>query len=98
MQYANDKYFLQCLQREVDRARRKHPTNFDLFSALVEEIGEVARALQDNDIDNLIDELIQVACVAMRLTTEGDLQHKPCREAARRFAERHIEEIASYDK
>lgn len=35
------------------------------LSALVEEIGEVARALHDGDLENLAVELVQVAAVAV---------------------------------
>ena len=35
------------------------------LAALVEEIGEVARALHDADFDNLAEELVQVAAVAV---------------------------------
>jgi NTP pyrophosphatase (non-canonical NTP hydrolase) len=94
MEYANDKYFHTLLQREVQRARSKHPINFDLFIALVEEIGEVARAIQEHDTANLLEELVQVACVAMRLATEGDMQHRPARDAARLLAEKNIKENA----
>ena len=36
-----------------------------MLAALVEEVGEVARAILDSDDDNLITELIQVAAVAV---------------------------------
>jgi NTP pyrophosphatase (non-canonical NTP hydrolase) len=97
MEFANDKYFHTLLQREVQRARNKHPMNFNLFTALVEEIGEVARALQEEDVENLLEELVQVACVAMRLATEGDMQHRAARDAARLLSAKHIQESAAND-
>lgn len=94
MEYANDKYFLARLQREVQWARSKHPTNYNLFAALVEEVGEVAKALQDGDEENLITELLQVACVALRLTTEGDPSHPTSRQAALLFSKQNISDLA----
>jgi NTP pyrophosphatase (non-canonical NTP hydrolase) len=43
-------------------------------TVLVEEVGEVAHAILENDIDNLREELIQVAavCVAWLETLEDD--------------------------
>jgi NTP pyrophosphatase (non-canonical NTP hydrolase) len=38
----------------------------DYLSILIEEIGEVAKAIQSNDIDNLKEELIQSAAVIIR--------------------------------
>jgi hypothetical protein len=35
------------------------------LAALVEEVGEVARALHDGDFENLREELVQVAAVAV---------------------------------
>lgn len=39
--------------------------DFDRITMLVEEIGEVARALQTNDIHNLREELVQVAAICV---------------------------------
>lgn len=40
-------------------------SNQEALTILVEEVGEVARALQEKDVENLKDELIQVAAVAV---------------------------------
>lgn len=62
-----------ALRWEVDRARAKFPKNDLLFTALVEEVGELAQAyLQRKPIDEIRKEALQIACVAMRIFEEGD--------------------------
>lgn len=55
---------------DIERARqnRLHPTFSWAFrmSVLTEEVGEVARAINEHDAKNLREELIQVAAVAVR--------------------------------
>lgn len=46
------------------------------MTVLTEEVGEVARAIQADDIDNIEEELVQVAAVAVRWLEEI---HKKCR-------------------
>lgn len=59
--------------RELDRARKKFPDNAKLLGALMEEVGEVARAmLQGASREEIYKECIQVACVAVRIAEEGD--------------------------
>ncbi len=56
------------VEREADRIIRKYPepeTREHLLSVLVEEVGEVARAVNDGKQDNYRDELVQVAAVAI---------------------------------
>jgi NTP pyrophosphatase (non-canonical NTP hydrolase) len=67
-----DTDFLLDLSSEVARARNKFPTNDLLFAALVEEVGEVAKALQDETRERVYEELVQVAAMALRLAVEGD--------------------------
>jgi NTP pyrophosphatase (non-canonical NTP hydrolase) len=67
-----DAVFVHMVQEEVSRARKKFPTNKHLVVALVEEVGEVAKALQDETREQLIAELVQVAAMALRLAVEGD--------------------------
>lgn len=64
--------FVALVLNEVEFARRKFPSNKVLFAALVEEVGEVAKALQDETRERLISELVQVAAMALRLAVEGD--------------------------
>jgi NTP pyrophosphatase (non-canonical NTP hydrolase) len=56
---------LKKLVHEIDRAKKIHPK--PTMMALVEEVGEVAKAAQEEGPDRLCEELLQVACVAIRL-------------------------------
>jgi NTP pyrophosphatase (non-canonical NTP hydrolase) len=56
---------------EVQRARKKFPSNEHLTVALMEEAGEVAKA-QLERAANLREECVQSACVAARIAIEGD--------------------------
>lgn len=59
------------LKSEIDRAVTKFPSNKHLLAALMEEVGELAKALLEGDEEYYL-EAIQVACVAIRIATEGD--------------------------
>lgn len=62
----------QPLADELTRARIKFPSNQYMFAALAEEIGEMAEAwLKEGDTPHARKEALQVACVAMRIYTEG---------------------------
>lgn len=64
---------LHDLTCEVMRARRKFPSNRHMLAALIEEVGETAKALMEKEgRDRIRAEALQVACVAMRLYEEGD--------------------------
>lgn len=68
------------LRAEIARARGKHPGNKHRFAALVEEVGEVARALHDGEPwGRVIEESLHVACAAVRLAAEGDPEFEPRR-------------------
>jgi hypothetical protein len=68
-----DLEFVGELIQEVERARTKHPGGKHLTVALMEEVGELAKALLENEgSDRVREEAIQVACVALRIATEGD--------------------------
>jgi len=58
--------------REINRVREKFPANDLLMVALTEEVGELAKALLDETPERIYKEAIQVACVALRIATEGD--------------------------
>lgn len=61
------------VDEEVQRARTKFPGNRLLLAALMEEVGELARAyLQREGHERVRKEAIQVACVALRIAEEGD--------------------------
>lgn len=68
----SDVDFVALVLSEVEFARRKFPSNKVLFAALVEEVGEVAKALQDETRERVMSELVQVAAMALRLAVEGD--------------------------
>ena len=62
-----------ALDAEVMLARRKFPGNRFLLAALLEECGELAKAmLQKKPRDVIEREAIQVACVALRICEELD--------------------------
>jgi len=55
---------------ELRRARSKFPGNDRLFKALAEEVGELAKAMLEGG--NIREEATHVACVAIRIMTEGE--------------------------
>ena len=59
---------------ELKRARAKFPGNDHLLAALVEEVGELAQAYLKGDASSARLEAIQVACVAIRIIEEGDME------------------------
>jgi NTP pyrophosphatase (non-canonical NTP hydrolase) len=64
---------LNDVKRERMRQDAIHPQELsisDRFVVLGEEVGEVARAIQNNDPDNLYDELIQVAAESVRMAEQ----------------------------
>lgn len=57
------------INNERERQEKIHPEKLDLsmrFTTLVEEVGEIATAIQNNDNENLYEELVQVAAVCVR--------------------------------
>ena len=71
--YMLDYDSLDALKAEVMRARTKFPDNAFLLAALMEEVGELAKAyLQREGTIRIQNEALQVACVAMRIFEEGD--------------------------
>jgi hypothetical protein len=64
--------FVFQLLTELARAREKHPgeegvlTDAEWLAVLTEEVGECARAIQDEGDDELKAELVQVAAMALR--------------------------------
>lgn len=64
---------ITALTDELVRARAKFPGNRFLLPALVEEVGELAGAyLTGRSPEEIKQEAIQVACLAMRIATETD--------------------------
>lgn len=64
--------FVMLLKTEVERARKKFPDNAGSMCALTEEVGELAKALLDEDSSRIFAEAVQVACMAFRVANEGD--------------------------
>lgn len=64
--------FLSEVAAEVDRARAKFPSPAGSMVALMEEVGELARAMLDEPDARVRAEAVQVAAMAMRVAEEGD--------------------------
>lgn len=67
-----DSDFLSAVAAEAKKARAKFPMPNKNFAALSEEVGELAKALLEEPVENVRAEAIQVATMAMRVATEGD--------------------------
>jgi hypothetical protein len=63
---------LQCVKIELLRARQKFPSSEYSMTALMEEVGELAKALLDEPLQRVQAEAVQVAVMAIRVATEGD--------------------------
>jgi NTP pyrophosphatase (non-canonical NTP hydrolase) len=63
---------IRAILEERKRQDEIHPDNSvrDYLPILIEEIGEVGRALQNNDYENQKEELIQVGAVVVRWLQE----------------------------
>lgn len=77
---ARDSLFLKAVSEEIVMARGKFPDRITM-AVLVEEVGEVAKALQDEGREAVYFECVQVAAMAMRMATEG------CREYERTWVD-----------
>src|SRR5690606_13902516 len=66
---------------ELRRAREKFPGNNVMTLALVEEVGELAKATFEESRDRVRQEAIQVAVMAMRVVLDGDQTLDAWREA-----------------
>ena len=64
--------FLSDQFGELQRAREKFPRPNLNMVALVEEVGELAKALLDEPYNNVRREAVQVAVMAMRVAVDGD--------------------------
>jgi len=71
-QYMTDEQFLKLVAAEVERARTKFPGCNATNAALVEEVGEVSKALMYEPWNCVVNEAVQVAAMCVRLATEGD--------------------------
>jgi NTP pyrophosphatase (non-canonical NTP hydrolase) len=60
------------IEAELQRARNKFPGKNVTFAALVEEVGELAKATFEEPRANVRKEAIQVAVMACRMILDGD--------------------------
>lgn len=64
-------FIMSEIIRELDHAELKHPnwpTNiFEQVSVITEESGEIAKAANDRDMDELRKELLQTAAMCIRM-------------------------------
>lgn len=72
-----DAFALNDLTDELGRARLKFPVCEHTYAALLEELGELAQALIEHKggrapARNVRAEALQIACVAIRIGSEGD--------------------------
>lgn len=72
-QRENDEQFISDLKGELIRAREKFPNSKWMLAAMTEEVGELAKAVMEEDWERVHKEAVQVACTAVRLATEGDI-------------------------
>jgi hypothetical protein len=75
--------FWKDAHEELLRARAKFPENDGLLAALVEEVGELAKAILEESDERVWEEAVQVAVVAHRIATESDRSHSGYRRKHR---------------
>ena len=63
---------LEAFRAELERAREKYPNPNATLAALVEEVGELARAVADESRERVRAEAIQVGAMALRIILDGD--------------------------
>ena len=64
--------FLNSVWYELQRARAKFPGDNCTLAALMEEVGELAKATFSERSISVYAEAVQVATMAARMATEGD--------------------------
>lgn len=72
--------FLYTVWCEIKVARKKFPGDNCTMLALMEEVGELAKAAFSESALCVTVEAMQVACMAARMATEGDTTLKEWRE------------------
>ena len=71
---------IEDIKEELDRARTKFPGDRVTYTALCEEVGELAKALLDESRQRVREEAIQVAVMAMRVVLDGDSSYDELRK------------------
>ena len=69
---SRDDQLLHEIAAELDRARTLFPGRYVTFAALVEEVGELAKATFEQSRASVRKEAVQVAVMAMRMVLDGD--------------------------
>lgn len=64
---------------ELGRARAKFPGDNVTLAALMEEVGELAKATFEEPRDRVRAEAVQVAVMACRMVLDGDNTYEPWR-------------------
>ena len=82
-----DELFLECVRAELQAARKAWPGNDDMGFVVLEEAGELAKAMlhhkhHGGHAIEVWKEAVQTAAMAMRIATEGDanLPYRPTSE------------------
>lgn len=68
----SDKDFVRAVQFEIQRARAKFPDSQCSVIALMEEVGELAKAVLDESWERVEEEAVQVAVMAQRVAIDKD--------------------------
>ncbi len=68
------------IREELGNARAKFPGDNVTFAALVEEVGELAKATFEEPRENVRKEAVQVAVMAVRMVLDGDCTFDDWRE------------------
>lgn len=63
---------LQSIRKEAMQGSESYPDASGLMMALMEEVGELARAMMSEPRENIRAEAVQVAALAIRIAIEGD--------------------------
>lgn len=64
--------FFTDVASELHNARKKFPHTGAVAVALMEEVGELAKAMLSESQENIYSEAVQVAAMALRCALEGD--------------------------
>lgn len=64
--------WLRALDDKIERGRAKFPRSRFMLFALVEEVGELVKAMLANNPVSVREEALQVAAIAIRIAEEGD--------------------------
>lgn len=73
-----DGLVITMIRGELQAARKQFPRTTHMLAALMEEVGELAQAMMEHDVDGsqttaqVLREAVQVATMAIRVATEGD--------------------------